>query len=446
MRIIHYFLGFPPYRTGGLTKYAMDLMKSQVLDGHVVMALWPGEIKLVNKKTHVSQRASVDEIINYELINPLPVPLDEGIKEFDEYMKPCSEDIYVKFLTDSKPDVIHIHTLMGLHKEFIDAAEKLCIKTVFTTHDYFGICPKVTLYRCGNACEDDLGCKGCVQCNKTALSLKTVFVMQSPFYRTMKNSNIVKILRKRHRSDFFAEERTPEINVENVDRISEQYRRLRAYYISILIKIGTIHFNSSVSEKVYKRYFIPKNSKLISITHKDIVDNIKVNLWQPDEKLRITCLAPAKPFKGFSVLKNALDELWNSGNHGFKLNIFSAVNAPSEYMYVKEDGYAYSELGKIMSVTDVLVAPSIWYETFGFTVLEALSYGVPVIVSDHVGAKEIIGNGGIVVEAGSIDQLKQAICSLNKEQLINLRREIKENADIKLWPQLLKETYQLYEA
>lgn len=39
---------------------------------------------------------------------------------------------------------------------------------------------------------------------------------------------------------------------------------------------------------------------------------------------------------------------------------------------------------------DVLVVPSIWKETFGFVVLEALSYGVPVIVSDNVGAKDII--------------------------------------------------------
>ena len=40
---------------------------------------------------------------------------------------------------------------------------------------------------------------------------------------------------------------------------------------------------------------------------------------------------------------------------------------------------------------DVLVVPSIWKETFGFVVLEALSYGVPVIVSDNVGAKDIVG-------------------------------------------------------
>ena len=41
-----------------------------------------------------------------------------------------------------KPDVIHIHTFMGLYAEFLEAAKQLQIKTVFTTHDYYAICPK----------------------------------------------------------------------------------------------------------------------------------------------------------------------------------------------------------------------------------------------------------------------------------------------------------------
>ena len=45
------------------------------------------------------------------------------------------------------------------------------------------------------------------------------------------------------------------------------------------------------------------------------------------------------------------------------------------------------------------------------TVLEAVSCGVPVIVSDHVGAKDIIGGGGIVVKAGSCEELKDASCA-----------------------------------
>ena len=52
--------------------------------------------------------------------------------------------------------------------------------------------------------------------------------------------------------------------------------------------------------------------------------------------------------------------------------------------------YSYDELEAIMDETDLLICPSVWYETFGYTVLEALSFGVPVLVSDTVGAKDII--------------------------------------------------------
>ena len=31
MRVLHYTLGFPPYRSGGLTKYALDLMLANKL-------------------------------------------------------------------------------------------------------------------------------------------------------------------------------------------------------------------------------------------------------------------------------------------------------------------------------------------------------------------------------------------------------------------------------
>ena len=44
MRILHYFLGFPPYRSGGLTKFAYDLMVSQAKNNDDVFALWPGRL------------------------------------------------------------------------------------------------------------------------------------------------------------------------------------------------------------------------------------------------------------------------------------------------------------------------------------------------------------------------------------------------------------------
>lgn len=443
MKILHYFLGFPPYRSGGLTKYAIDLMKAQVLGKNTVSALWPGQIRCVNKKTCIKKRKSINGIKNYELINPLPVPLDEGINEFDAYMKSCDIHVYLEFLNSIKPDVIHIHTLMGLHKEFMDAAKKLKIRTIFTTHDYFGICPKVTLFRYNRACENDHDCKDCVQCNYNPLSLKKIQILQSPIYRILKNSSVVKQLRKHHRKEFFMNDSIPKIPITKVDTtiLATKYRNLREYYINMLSAIDLIHFNSTVAESIYKKYFIPKSSCVLTITHEDISDNQKSNKWVPTEVLRITYLASAKPFKGFKVLKDALDELWEFGNHKFELKIFSQVQDPSPYMKIQEEGFKYDQLGNIFADTDVLVAPSVWYETFGFTVLEAISYGVPVIVSDRVGAKDVVGNGGIVVKAASVESLRDSILSLSTKKIIKLRENV---SDVKTWDRFVAENMSLY--
>ncbi len=444
MKILHYFLGFPPYRTGGLTKYATDLMYEQANDKHDVYALWPGKINFIFKSPKIRQHKSVNNIYNFELVNPLPIPLDEGIQDVNAYTKICDIKIYKKFLSKIKPDVIHIHTLMGLHKEFVEAAITLKIKTVFTTHDYFGICPKVTLYRYGKACDDDQNCINCIQCNVHALSLKKIQIMQSPIYRLLKDTVIIKLLRKKHRTTFFEEDILPETPNTNMNELANNYKKLREYYLNILQGINLIHFNSSLTEKIYKRYFIPKHSKVLSITHKDIADNRSFNHWEYTDLLKITYLASAKPAKGFMVLRNVLDNLWEEGNHMFELSIYSPVNNPAPYMRVHKNGFNHSELKSILSKTDVLVAPSVWYETFGFTVLEALSYGVPVIVSDHMGAKDIISSGGIVVEARNKEQLKLAILSLTKEKQNALRKNIAENVAIKTWRTLVNETYQLY--
>lgn len=446
MRVLHYFLGFPPYRTGGLTKYVYDLMKGQVEEKHHVMALWPGKMGFASGQIKIKKRTSIDDIENYELINPLPVSLDEGITEFNEFMKSCDPSIYENFFKEIKPDAIHIHTLMGLHKEFVETANNLKIRIVFTTHDYFGICPKVTLYRFGDVCENDHGCKDCIQCNYRALSLLKIRILQSPLYRSIKNLAFIKRVRVQHRDDFFTNEvitRKP-IGETKATILAEKYRELREYYIGILTKIDLIHFNSSITEAIYRRYLTPKNSLVMTITHQNIADNRMINNWKIGKILRITSLAPAKPFKGFNVLKSALDELWVEEQLIFELKLFSPVQNSSPYMKIQKEGFMHDQLGSILEDTDILVAISICYETFGFTVLEAISYGVPVIVSDHVGAKDVIGDGGIVVEAGNKESLKRAILSLDQDKQLELRNNNKEKVEIKNWKVFLYETNRLY--
>lgn len=447
MRILHYSLGLPPYRTGGMTKFCTDLMISQHKAGHTVALLWPGAFSFfINKNVKIKKRGDWKGIINFELINPLPIPLDEGIKNIDAYTKPVNIDFYKSFLKKFKPDVIHIHTLMGLHKEFILMSNELGIRLVFTTHDYFGICPRVTLFRDGSTCDYDSNCNKCVECNEFALPLAKIAIMQSSLYRRLKDFYLVKFLRKKHRNNFF-ENGNPGNNKRNeTSRIisGKDYSTLRKYYISILENIDFIHFNSTVAQKVYLKYIQPRDSKVISISHKDILDHRKDTDWVPNsEKLRITYLAATKPFKGYFILKKALDELWNEGNKSFELNIYCPINTVSEYMNVYPKGFNQSDLKMIFDRTDVLVAPSIWYETFGFTVLEALSYGCPVIVSENVGAKDIIGHGGMLVKAGDFNSLKNLLCSLTLNNILEMRKEV-SNLTLINWNTFLLEIESIY--
>lgn len=102
--------------------------------------------------------------------------------------------------------------------------------------------------------------------------------------------------------------------------------------------------------------------------------------------------------------------------------------------YIKvHDRYSYAELEKIFNETDVLVAPSIWYETFGFTVLEALSYGVPVIISGNVGAKDILAQGaGIVIENIDAKKLTTILQEITPDKLRTMNKTIMKNQKIML--------------
>lgn len=443
MKILHYFLGFPPYRSGGMTKYAVDLMYSQAEQGDMVNALWPGTMLSAGGEIKIRKRKSVKGVHSYELINPLPVPLDEGIKAVQAFMTPCDRQIYQEFLNHLKPDVIHVHTLMGLHRELLDVASELQIRLVFTSHDYFGICPKVNLFRQGQVCMNDHNCADCAKCCESALSLKKIWVLQSPLYRRMKNSSFVKVMRKKHRNAFFTENTfKPDMVVS--EKQAAQYQSLRKYYLEMLQMMDQIHFNSTVTHEVYCRYFTPKNAVIKSITHNDIRDNRKENKWEPRDVLRLTMLSPAKPLKGFQLIQTALDGLWESGKRDFELRLFSPVIKPSPYMIIREDGYRYEELGEILQNTDVLLAPSVGYETFGFTALEALSYCVPVIVSDRMGVKDIVKGGGYVLEAGNITQLREMVASLTPNVIRNMRENIEHDGEIKLWEQHTLEIYALY--
>lgn len=304
MRILHYALGFPPYRSGGLTKFCMDLMIHQAKEGHTVAMAWPGQMGFVYKRTSVRKRKDigVDNVVigNYEIINPLPISYDEGIADINAFTTDVDQTPYKGLLRDFQPDIVHVHTLMGLHKSLLLVAREENIRLVFTAHDFFPICPKVTMFRDGAICGSAHDCSVCDECNTTALSMRKIQILQSPIYRALKDSTVVQKLRKRHR-DAYLDESIPTKSHGTVNS-SDAYLRLRRYYGSLLQLMDIVHYNSSVTKAVYESFYNIPNSCVVSISHADIQDHRKMRNYSHDT-IRIRYLGNIGGAKGFFCLR-----------------------------------------------------------------------------------------------------------------------------------------------
>lgn len=427
MKILHYSLGFPPFRTGGMIKFCMDLMDQQKKEGNEVTLLWPGKILPVFTKTRVVRHRPVNGINSCEIMNPLPVPYDEGVIDTALFTQPGDKKVYAKLLKKLQPDVIHIHTFMGLHKNFLEAAKEAGIHTVYTTHDFYPVCPRVTLFRHGSVCKSRYSCDECSKCNSNALSYKKMAVLQSDLYRLLKDSKAVKKLRARHRGNALAQntETRPE---HETPAKREDYKALREHYHQMLRLIDKVHYNSSISKQVYEDFFDIGASQIVNITHSAIRDQKALKTFN-NGVLRIRYLGGNSAAKGYYLLRDALDMLWEK-NRDFQLDINFDPAEKRPYM-VCHGRYGYHELKAIFEESDILVCPSIWFETFGYTVLEALSFGVPVIISDSVGAKDILADdAGIIIDDITAAKLCETLNGITAEKLKEMNRAIVDRQKI----------------
>ncbi|MDU2991113.1 MAG: glycosyltransferase, partial [Streptococcus mitis] len=236
MKILHYTLGFQPQRTGGLVKYAEDLILEQIAQGHQVTALYPGNIRLLSKKVGI-KKVSSRQFECYELLNSLPLALFGGISSPIAFMTPCDKNVYSTFLEEVQPDIIHIHSFMGLHKEFIEIAKNMNIRVVFTSHDYYGLAPVPHFYFNGVDYSDNNTNLAWNIMSSNALSVEKLRFFQVPFYPTIRK--FLKLLGKNPKSK----------NNLVIREIFEEknYSELRHYYNEMFHLIDGYLFNSSLT-------------------------------------------------------------------------------------------------------------------------------------------------------------------------------------------------------
>lgn len=194
---MHYTLGRAPQRGGGMTKYATDLMREQAKSEEVVL-LYPSGYRWWSRWIYWRRGADDYGVGSVELKNSLPIALLYGVKSpCDFYNSRVMSNVQMESLYRAiKPDVLHIHTFMGLPKELVEYFKSRGVKVIFSTHDYYGLCPKVNFIDdSGEVCQDPSP-HHCELCNGHSNSSFFLRIRNSSLALRLKNNWFVRLIFK----------------------------------------------------------------------------------------------------------------------------------------------------------------------------------------------------------------------------------------------------------
>jgi len=267
-----------------------------------------------------------------------------------------------KCIDNFQPDIIHLHNWhFASGPIIIRTANKLGIPLVFTLHNYRLLCPSSTLLNNGSLFTDSLN----ASFPWSAVEKK---VYRDSYLQTFWLAFIVYF----HKKIGTWEMVTKYITLNNFAKELFIHSSLKISAHQFITKPNFVAY-PAIQSLVSENYFL-----FVGRLSEEKGIRILINAFQNSTyKLKIAGEGPLRNFIIQSCQSNKNIEYLGSLNK--------------------------SEIQLVMQKCTALIFPSIWYEPFGLVIIEAFSFGVPVI-SSNIGAPiELIQDGinGLHFKVGS---------------------------------------------
>jgi glycosyltransferase involved in cell wall biosynthesis len=191
-------------------------------------------------------------------------------------------------------------------------------------------------------------------------------------------------------------------------------------------------FNPLAREKV--RSCLGLNNKKVFIA----VGRLSVEKDYPNLILSFKCLTEKFPDARLVIVGTGVEEN----------NIRNLIRIESLENRVQMLGLR-KDISELLSAADIFVLSSS-FEGFGLVVAEAMATNCYVVATDCGGVKEIVGNHGVLVKPGSVDEMSSAlIMAYNKdwERIENdqcrdrIRRKFSLNSVVEQWDEIYAKSY-----
>jgi rhamnosyltransferase len=403
LKILYVTSAFLPDSRGGTELHAFYLAREMQRLGHEVLVFTRcGDMERpdYDRDSIVVDGVPVERL-NYNF---------QDASSFEWIYKNPNIDLQFSRLIDSfAPDLVHVHHLTCLSTSINEVVKNHDIPLVMTLHDFWMVCPR------GQRIDTDLSiCETVdrVKCHSCLANLWPHFFPDAP---ASWDPGLLPDLG----------EEAPE-SLKNWDT-----------HIQRVLNLCDLMITPSAFHRERMLEFNLPAEKIVALPH-GLDRELLGQTRDPKAPLqRIGFIGSVIPSKGVQVLVQAFDLL---GDPNLELSIYGeAPNFHGDTGYVDRlkamvtDGarvnfvgaYDQSELSTILEGIDVLVVPSLWWESFCLTIREGLLSGCAVVAADHGPMREALADGkdGLLFEPANAQDLAAKLKQLihDRELLARMR-------------------------
>jgi len=444
LQIIHDFL---PRHRAGSELYTYKLSKELVKKGHDVTLFFTEAER--GTAQYTLREGIYDKLPYFEAI------VNRDYDGFTEtYDNSAMDKLFVRVLTRTRPDIIHIQHLINHSFNYISIAKKRSIPVVFTLHDYWLTCPLggQRLAPDLSVCHyvDPAKCARCVsRYSKNSFRLKRLFNKVSgrsrePAVKVSPGAGLAakSFLKVNGLFDTMAAKKLVPVVKKRLLHILDKTRDVDLFISpSLFLKDRFVEFGITEDKILY-------SDNGFDVSSFDRIKRVR------EEKVRFGYTGSLVPHKGVHVLVDAFSGLSEESAEQAELKIYGDLTWSPDYVAKlrakAENGsggakarfmgpFDNKDIAKVLSEIDVLIVPSIWFENSPLTIHEAFISGIPVITSDLGGMAELVRDGvsGLVFKTGDAGDLRRKMEMVIKDRSLLERlseglprvKTISENAD-----------------
>ncbi len=354
MRILHVVHQYLPEKVGGTELYTRALARQQAQQGHTAAIFTPAIAALTEPAMEDGvrvYRAAVGERGATAVFR-------------HTFHHPQLDRAFAAVLQQERPDLVHIQHLMGLPASIVDQIGQASIPCVVTLHDYWHLCANAQLL----TNYDNTVCAGpnywlnCARCALARVGHSAALPL--------------------------------------IPAIAPLFGYRQARLRRVLANARTLIAPTRFVAQIHEQMGIPA-AKIQVVPHGiDVPDDLPPRVPRR-AGLRIGYIGGLSWQKGVHVLIAAVNQL---PQEGVTLAVMGDTAVFPDYVaqlqqQARHPGITftgripYEQLWAALAALDVVVVPTLWYETASLIVQEAFAAGAPVVASQIGALQERVREG-----------------------------------------------------